>query len=140
MKKSLLSLALIATIGLGSVITPSCKKYEEGPGVSLISKKGRITGTWKETKYVDSDGEVHLADADDKSTIEFKKDGTLIIKSNNPLFDFSFAGTWAFTNKKEFLEMTFGNDVSKSEIILLKNKEMGFKDTDGDKSYYEKVD
>jgi len=140
MKKSLLSLALIATIGLGAVITPSCKKYEEGPGISLKSKKGRITGVWKSTKDVDIDGKVYLTDANDKATMEIKKDGTLIINSNDPTFPFSFSGTWAFANKKEFIEIKFGNDISKSEIILLKNKEMGFKDADGYKSYYEKVD
>ncbi len=139
MKKSLLSLALIATIGLGSVVTPSCKKYEEGPGISLKSKKGRITGTWKSSKDIDPDGTVYTADAEDKATVEFKKDGTLTFNTNDPDFPFSLSGTWSFTDKKKYITLTFGNDTSKEEIILLKNDEMGFKDADGYKNYYTKV-
>lgn len=34
----------------------SCSKYEDGPGISLRSKKTRLVGDWIATKYVDEDG------------------------------------------------------------------------------------
>lgn len=42
-------LLVIFTISIG--IT-SCKKYEEGPGLSFRSKKQRIANTWKYENYI----------------------------------------------------------------------------------------
>lgn len=35
----------------------SCSKYEDGPGISLRSKKSRLVGDWVATKFVDEDGQ-----------------------------------------------------------------------------------
>ena len=142
MKKSVLSLSLIAMIGLGALTTPSCKKYEEGPGISLMSKKARLTGTWKKDRYVYSDNTEISANED--AEVEFKKDGTMILTSTNSFFPFSISGTWEFSDNKERLTTkieVFGSDETETaKIILLKNKEFATEDEDGIKTYYVSVD
>lgn len=141
MKKKLLSISLIALIGLGAVATPSCKKYEEGPSISLKSKKARLRGKWKEDKYIDSDGTEVKADG--YSQVEFKKGGDMTTSSTDPSFSFSFDGTWKFSDDKKNLITTFSvlgsNQTSTQEIILLKNDQFAVKDTDGAKTYYVSV-
>lgn len=44
MKKITRMLALALTV---AVIAPSCGKYEDGPGISLRTKKARMAGDWK---------------------------------------------------------------------------------------------
>lgn len=46
-------------------ILPSCGKYEEGPGISLRTKKQRLVGKWIADKYVTDEGS---ANADDPTT------------------------------------------------------------------------
>ena len=137
MKKKILSLSLIAMVGLGIVATPSCKKYPEGPGMSLKSKKGRLAGEWKETKEIDSDGEVMSPDTD--YTMTFTKDGKLTFKIVDDTFgNISFEGAWKFDDKKENIIITFDGDVEQLKILELKNKELGLEDSDGYKTYYAK--
>ena len=51
----------------------SCGKYEEGPGISLRSKKARLANTWTITKTVTKDGDEDVWDADEKEafTLEY---------------------------------------------------------------------
>ncbi len=142
MKKKVLSLSLIAMMALGAISTPSCKKYEEGPGFSLMSKKARLTGKWKVDRYELSNG--NIEEGDDDSEVEFKKDGTMILTSTDPNFSFSFSGTWEFSDNKEELITKFqffgSEEIEKATIILLKNKEFATEDEDGDKIYYTSID
>ncbi len=142
MKKKLLSISLIAMIGLTAISTPSCKKYEEGPGFTLMSKKARLAGKWKPYRYEYTDGTTETGE--DDSEIEFKKDGTLILTSTDPSFSFSLSGTWEFSDNKEDLILKvnfFGDeDITESKIILLKNSEFGTEDEDGNKTYFKSID
>ena len=47
MKSRFFTLAMAAFLALS---VQSCGKYEEGPGLSLRSKKARVAGTWKLSK------------------------------------------------------------------------------------------
>ncbi|MCS7078295.1 MAG: hypothetical protein NZ455_16400 [Bacteroidia bacterium] len=42
--KKIKVLTLVLFIGLSTIISTSCKKYEEGPAISLRSKKARVVG------------------------------------------------------------------------------------------------
>lgn len=133
MKKTLkLSLALL---GFAMIFgTTSCKKYEEGPSLSLRSKKARVANTWVFDKYIVDGTEADLAASGlDKVEAEYKKDGNYHIKSNGTEVDH---GTWEFGDKKETIITTDEDgDKDTATIIKLKNKELWTKDTWGGVTY-----
>lgn len=118
----------------------SCGKYEEGPAFSLLTKKARIVGVWQADKYVDNDGSTESADPNDDSTMEFVKDGTLIIKTSSEGSYVTFEGTWEFSSDKESVETTFSSgsfsNTTVFKIIRLKNTELWLEDSDGDQVHY----
>jgi len=112
------------TLGLSS-----CKKYEEGPGFSMRSKKARLVGEWQldELKIEGED----LTSQINKWELEFEK---------NEDFDQSFQvvggqssttdGEWEFSNDKEELEVTYDDGTKIDlEIMRLTNKEFFFEFT-----------
>jgi hypothetical protein len=127
----LFSFALLAVV---FVLGSSCGKYEEGPGFSLRTKKARVAGVWKLEKYVSWNGTVTEAEADDNTTIEYTKDGTLIITSTASGNSLSITGKWEFTKNKEYIKTTiefFGQtNVEENKIIRLTNKEFWLEDED----------
>jgi hypothetical protein len=132
----LFSFALLAVV---FVLGTSCGKYEEGPGFSLMTKKARVAGVWKLEKYVSANGTVTNAEADDNTTFEFTKDGTLIIKSTDGGVSYTVSGTWEFTKDKEYIKTTlefFGQtSVNEARILRLTNKEFWTVDEDGDQTH-----
>jgi len=126
MKKIIIiSLALI----IGAMSLNSCKKYEEGPGVSLRSKKARITGEWKLVKHTD-DGIDYSEGLDTEKVIyNFEKDGAVTISFNdeNGAVE-TFQATWEWGASKESVEISFNffglSSTEKYPIVKLTNKEM----------------
>lgn len=124
---------LVMTFVLGS-----CSKYEEGPALSLRTKKARLAGEWKVDKYITSEGEE--VNGNDDGTIEFTKENTVIVKSGN----FSQEGTWEFVKDKEYLQIEFTytsggitvTETDESKILRLKNDELWLEDEDGDQTHY----
>ena len=76
--KKVTSIALMMVFAL-SLSFIGCKKYQEGPAISLASKKGRVEGVWKVSKSF-TDGTEDTCDSDctegrDKSSVTYTKDG-----------------------------------------------------------------
>ena len=126
----LTTLLLAVALVFGST---SCK-YEDGPGLSLRTKKARVAGDWVIEKTIDEDGDV---DTDwDGFDINFDKDGT-----GKSSYTYTFGGTtttstntfkWEFTNSKKNIQITDEDgDVTESTILRLTNDEMWIKDKDG---------
>ncbi len=140
MKKNFLKAGVALTM-VSALVLGSCGKYEEGPGLSLRTKKARLTGVWDEKEYVSSNGTV-TADTDNE-TAEFLKDGSLKYVDGSETLN----GSWALINDKKSLEITVNIDLfgttltvkDTSEIIRLTNKEFWTKDSDGDIYKSEKV-
>ncbi|MDD2413159.1 MAG: hypothetical protein RBS19_11825 [Bacteroidales bacterium] len=119
-KVKLLFVALI----VASIAFSGCKKYEEGPSLSLRTKTARITGEWKIVKQLYNGVEVAL-DAEDKSMImDIQKDGIFIMKNSYG----NFSGNWEFNSDKTKLIISFSilGQTSRSEatILRLTNKEL----------------
>jgi hypothetical protein len=133
--------ALLATTAIISLLAvSSCGKYEEGPGVSLLTKKARLTGVWDVKEYVS--GSTTVTDNSD-DTFEIIKDGTYKYTSGST----STEGTWEFTGDKEKLKTTYSytvfgttyTEANEVTIIRLTNTELWTKDADGDITKAEKI-
>ncbi len=111
----------------------SCKKYEEGPAFSLLTKKSRVSNTWELDKYYEN-GVDKTNDA-----VSAFKDFTLFIDKNNMKYSKSFSafglipygetGSWKFTSDMESIEFDPENYSLAPytwKIIKLKNTSLGF--------------
>ena len=116
----------LATMGL-----TSCGKYEEGPHFSLISKKARVTNTWKLTEVV-LNGEVITPAASTYTlTMTLKDDETLTANYSLLGIPYNTTGTWAFSSDKADLILTDNSGTSTNEILRLTNKEMKLRQING---------
>mgnify|MGYP001559314150 FL=1 len=117
-----LSIAIVFSISF-----QSCKKYEEGPALSLASKKGRVANVWKVDKEYDN-GVEETCDAScqtsrSNSSIEYTKDGKVIWTFTGfPAIN----GVWEFSDDKSeiMVKMEGMTEFSGQKIIKLKSKEM----------------
>jgi len=131
-----LSITLLAFV----FVLGSCNKYEEGPALSLRTKKARLAGVWKIEKFVDSDGTTSYPEGDDNGTIEYTKDNE--VKAAFTLFGVQavISGEWEFINDKEWLRVILDyngeKEVEDSKILRLKNDELWLEDTDGDQTHF----
>lgn len=108
----------------------SCGKYEEGPGFSLMSKKARVTNTWKLTK-VEVNGQDNTPSESSYSfTVTLKDDETLSASQTIFSLPYNVTGTWAFSSDKANLILTANSETSTYEIIRLTNKEMKLRQID----------
>jgi len=129
--KFLLVGGLATAIGLSG-----CKKYEDGPYFSLLTKKQRLTGEW-EVKKLQMDGANAIGNGIELD-MEFDKDGDFEFKSSvvytytdyygnqSSYTEQSTAkGEWEFSNDKQEIELDFDDgEQQEIEITRLTNKEL----------------
>ncbi|WP_417266299.1 hypothetical protein [Brumimicrobium sp.] len=116
-------------------VLASCSKYEEGPAISLLTKKMRLTGDWTPVKSI-TDGVSVEYDNKDR-IITFEKDGTYISKLSSA----SFTGEWDFNDDKTKVVISNSGSIqfnNEKEIIRLTNKELWLIDA-GVETHYEKL-
>lgn len=109
----------------------SCKKYDEGPNVSLLSKEDRVKGDWKVTSMTENDQDVMGS----TTRIEYDfNDGTYIYRREGGLLPSTHSGTWVFTNNAESLTLTnTSGPINSSEtwkILRLTHNEMVLEQTE----------
>jgi len=125
--------AIVTMIGLSS-----CGKYEDGPGISFRSKKGRVEGEWKLSSRT-TNGTNETLDADEKDdTYKFTKDGKVEVQDPG---NATITGDWVFDSKKENMTITYSafgfSFAQKVKILELRNNEMKWEYTDGTDKYVE---
>lgn len=128
----LTTLLLALTLVFGST---SCK-YEDGPNLSLRTKKARIAGDWIIEKTIDSDGTETAVKEANSPVTTIEKDGTVKTVYTVAGVSTTVSGTWEFTDSKKKIKFTNDGNSNTEEILRLTNKEFWIKDTDGDKTYY----
>lgn len=125
---------ILAVVLLLATLAPisSCSKYEEGPSISLRTKKARITNEWKLDEF-------KVNGEDVSSLIKMVGDFILEIKSDDTYvqtFDGeSDRGKWKFSSDKEEVILTSddGGDTQTWTIVRLAHDEFWIKFTeDGD--------
>lgn len=119
--KNLLLLSLFAILFIAS----ACEKYEEGPSLSLRSKKARVANEWKVIYAYDYKDNVDITSDYSGETWEFAKDGQFSEKDNGEV---DKTGTWDFLNDKEEIAINFPADIKKYRILRLKENEMWLMD------------
>ena len=114
-----------------AVSISSCGKYEEGPKFTLLSKKARITNTWKFTKSENNGIDNTPDPAYYTLTLTLKEDGTA--KAEHTIFGVpaSDNGNWEFSSSKEELILSDPSGTQTLEILKLTNTELKVKQLDG---------
>jgi len=118
--KALLSLIVVV------FILASCYKYEEGPRISLLSRKARLCNEWVLDTYLDNGTD--KTNTGETTTLTIEKDGTYSISTvRNEMgqvqSEFSH-GTWVFQNAKGQVVMTDSQEGSTPviyDILELRN-------------------
>lgn len=132
-KQSIMKLFRIgafALLALMAVAVTSCSKYEEGPKLTLLTKKARITGEWTLSNVEVNGTSQDISGYTVNVTIE--KDGSYMYKWSSGGFSVQESGTWSFSDDKVSLILTDEDgDVTISEIVRLANDELKLKDVDG---------
>lgn len=135
MKKSILR--NLSFLFLFSFILVSCGKYEDGPNISLLTKKARLTGEW-EVKEIDKT----KLDSDVRMILEFEKNGdfeiTLSFYDGTNWQSEKEKGEWKWEDGKEKIRVEIDRDITEFEILRLTNKELWFEDEDGTEMRLEK--
>ncbi len=125
---------LVALVGM-VLLLASCGKYEGGPGLSLLTKKGRLAGTWDASSIEYSNGNVITIDPNTLN-LTFEKDGNFI----GSYLSIPIKGTWEFNEDKSslFTISEAGDTTEYDPIYRLTSKDLWFKDADGDINKYSK--
>lgn len=103
------------------VLLAACSKYEEGPNLSLRSKKARVSNVWVVEYAYDLGDQVEVTADYTGESWQFTKDGVFTEFENGTPDD---AGTWEFLSDKEQLSISKPGDVEIYTITRLKEKEM----------------
>jgi hypothetical protein len=135
MKKILfvLSVALI-----GALTISSCRKYEEGPNISLRKKEARVTNNWRVESAQLNGTEVSADPYWTKQKHYMYRDGNYVVTIINPvtLEAKNLQGTWKLYDNDRKLALTTknfsGNIDSTNDYNILKlyNKQMWIRKTD----------
>jgi hypothetical protein len=126
----MLALAILGSIGLSS-----CSKYEDGPIISLRSKKERIANTWRVEKAMDSGSDV--TSSFDQYRLEMRSDGAASLAAVYSIgslnFEFETSGTWSLENSNEDLRLDFENDDADRTYVILRlmEKELWLREKGG---------
>lgn len=129
------SFKIILSILAVAFVLSGCKKYEEGPGFSLLTKKSRITGLWELESITTKAGVTTFYKG--KNILKINKNDSFLRQKENGALE---EGTWAFTSEKESIILTYtknGNPyVEELVIVRLKNNEFWVRNSGGDQLNY----
>lgn len=131
-KKLLLAATVVIVLNFSS-----CRKYEDGPVLSLKSKTGRLTGEWvvEEIDNVNISGFGSI-------TLEFERDGDFTFGLSYSYYGYSYSysedGQWAWEDNKEAISVVVNGATEEWEIQRLTNKELWFEDESGQEWQCEK--
>lgn len=125
--KNLKNLTYFTIAGASALGLSGCGKYEDGPNISLLTKKSRVAGDWK-VKSIGS----QVMGTNYSIDMTFEKNGDLMVTSaysyQGYSGNYSYAGSWDFASDKDQLSLTVDGSIQLYEIKRLTNKEMWLDD------------
>ena len=123
-KRTLKKTGYVAAVTVMAFNMQSCKKYDDGPGFSLRSKKARVVGEWD---IVQIGSQVYPQNGY-ALEFEFEKDGDFKYSYSYGTYSYTYAGDWDFSSNKEDLRIIMDGTVQTFEIKRLTNKELWLED------------
>ncbi|MDZ4668396.1 MAG: hypothetical protein SGJ00_10985 [bacterium] len=137
MKKQLF---LYSAIAILLFTLNGCKKYPDGPVISLRSKAERVANNWKVSKVLDDGKDVTSDYNKYELTLTKGSEANLTAKYVvfGNTFEFSTDGTWAFVSNNEKLSFNFDNNAADGvyQILKLEEEEMWLKEDAGSRVYH----
>ncbi len=129
-------LKAILLFSFAAAVFTSCKKYPDGPGFTLLSRKARLANTWHMGSYKENnvDKTSDFNNIFQNAVFTMTKEGayTLSYKFLG-LSDYNESGTWRFTDNDAYFETnpnSGSGTTGKHYILKLKDKELWYTDTD----------
>ncbi len=101
-------------------VLPGCKKYEDGPGFSLASRKGRVANTWSVENYKINGNDFTSLVSGYAET--YSKDGNYSYNWGS----FGGMGSWDFQNKDKEIRLIGSDDQSSRTLYILKLEQKSF--------------
>jgi len=122
-------------LAAAALLATGCKKYEDGPGVSLVPRTERIANTWVIDKAY-ADGQDVTSDYDQYVlTLTTSGGATLVAEYTilGVILSFETTGTWSFANDQEDLVLDFENDAADAtyRITRLTREELWMREQGG---------
>lgn len=118
----------------------SCNKYDDGPPLSVRTKKARVAGDWRIDKYIENGmdrTDNYRAQYSDE-TVTFKKDGTFSSSATSTTAwggsTTTDYGSWSFVNDEQQLSkksFSSGEPADTMQILRLTNKDLWVKTVSG---------
>ncbi len=127
---------LFLVVFIVSIVPVSCKKYSDGPALSLRSKKERIANTWVIEKAIRNGNDV--TNDYEAFTLTLTKDGDANLVATYLFFgvttQYNTNGTWTFNSSKERIIFDYQNNNADNEyqILRLKENELWLRDVGGE--------
>ena len=115
--KKIFSIILIMSASL-----MGCKKYEDGPALSLRSKTARVANTWKVESYTINGADNTSSFTSVNYTETYDKDGNYAYASSVG----SGSGKWEFQADKEQIKRSGVSGQSSETLYILRLKEREF--------------
>lgn len=128
----MLKFALLASL-FGFVFS-SCVFYEDGPLISLLSKKERVANTWVAEDVIEADGDV-VTDSYKNWTWTFTKDGEATVSYPVLGTTINFQGEWNLVDNgaifQLIIDLGLGNNINDYDILRLAADEFWLLAEDG---------
>ncbi len=116
----------------------ACKKYEDGPRLSISTKKARITNQWLLVEKIKSRTKINV-NFFDEQILDLKRDHSFIYSEGSA----AAVGEWEFGSDKESLVLSvFLGNAIRFKILRLTRNELWLQEDDGYDVYdyyYEKL-
>jgi hypothetical protein len=136
MKKQSFLFVLIASL----FFFVSCGKYEDGPAISLLSRKARLVNKWKLEKMYKDGQEQTLSEDEKKGYLEIKKDNTFEEVAYSGALSITLTGTWSEVDNYSKIHFKITNPYSyeyEYTILRLMSNQLWWKSVDDDGHEYE---
>jgi hypothetical protein len=115
----------IGVAALSMLVFSACNKYDDGPGVSLRSRKERISNEWRVDKAYNGSDDV--SSDFDQYNITLRKDNSTTLEATYSFLsvDYSYStnGTWSFLDNDTKVRVDYENNDADNTYVILKLEE-----------------
>jgi len=124
-KSHSLNLFTLLMVAIVIFSATACKKYEDGPVISLASRTSRVANDWKIGEAFDNGNNVTSSFT--QYDLNLTTGGSATLTANYSLLgveiNFVSTGTWKFGSNQEQIVFDYDNDIADAVYRILRLKE-----------------